>query len=83
MTLAPGEQRALLRIERSLGRDPALAAALRAFGCGCGCGCYERDPPLEELSPWHPFLWRAVPAILIVLTLMAPALIVAGALGVI
>ncbi|HWG00992.1 MAG TPA: hypothetical protein VG164_03980 [Trebonia sp.] len=79
MTLAPGEQRALLRMERSLGRDRALTTVLRAFGCPC---C-EQDSPLEELSPWHPFLWRAVPAALIALTLLAAALIIGGALGVI
>jgi hypothetical protein len=66
MTLAPGEQRALLRMERSLRRDPALCTALRDFKCRC---CCEADPDQEDMSPWHPVLWRAELLGLITLTL--------------
>jgi hypothetical protein len=79
MALAPSQQRALLRIERSLGKDPDLSAALRAFACRWRC--YMQGFPIEGLSPWHPFLWRAVPVALIVVTLSATALITAGAFG--
>jgi hypothetical protein len=66
MTLAPGEQRALLRMERSLRQDPALCTALRDFKCRC---YREADPDQEDMSPWHPVLWRAELLGLITLTL--------------
>lgn len=56
MTLAPSEQRSLLRMERSLRADPALNEALRAFRCHC---CRGVDSEQEDMSPWHPVLWRA------------------------
>jgi hypothetical protein len=79
--LAPAQQRALLRIERSLGKDPDLAGALRAFGSS-RC-CYDEDPSSESLSPWHPLLWRAVPVALTIITLTVVTLITLAALGVI
>jgi len=51
MTLAPDEQHARLRIERSLRRDPAPRAAADAFSRGCP---YGRNPAHECVSPWHP-----------------------------
>jgi hypothetical protein len=80
-TLAPAEQRALLRIERSLGKDLDLADALRAFGSS-RC-CYDEDPSSEPLSPWHPFLWRAAPVALAAFTLTAVTLITLAVLGLI
>jgi hypothetical protein len=76
MAMAPAEQRSLLRIERSLGKDPGVSAALREFA-----RCQEGFPLDEGLSPWHPFLWRAVPVALTFATLSAVALITAGAFG--
>ncbi len=78
MILLPGEQRALLRIERSLRRDPGLVSALDAFSrprCSGGA------PGREGLSPWHPVLWRAVPAGLVAAVLALVALAVVLALG--
>ena len=72
MTLAAGEQRTLLRMERSLRRDPALSTALRDFNCRCYC---EADPDQEDMSPWHPVLWRAELFGLVMLTLTFFAMI--------
>lgn len=66
MTLAPREQRTLLKMERSLRRDQALARMLHAFTCQCWHGT---DPANEELSPWHPVLWRAALLALILASL--------------
>jgi hypothetical protein len=77
--LGAAEQRALLRIERALGKDPDLACALRAFGASRYW--YDEDPASESVSPWHPFLWRAVPVALAVFTVTAIALITAAAVG--
>ncbi len=66
MTLAAGEQRTLLRMERSLRRDPALNTALQEFKCRCYC---EADPDQEDMSPWHPTLWRVELLGMITLTL--------------
>ncbi len=72
MTLAPGEQRALLRMERSLRADPGLDAALCAFTCECWRGA---DPGTEDVSPWHPFLWRAELFALVTVSLLFVAMI--------
>ena len=72
MNLAPAEQRALLHIERSLRGDSALNAALLAFKCQC---CRGEDPGQEDMSPWHPVLWRAELLGLITLTLTFFAMI--------
>jgi hypothetical protein len=78
--LGAAEQRALLRIERALGKDPGLACALRAFGATRSW--YDEDPAPETVSPWHPFLWRAVPVALAVFTVTVMALIMSAAVGV-
>jgi hypothetical protein len=78
--LAAAEQRALLRMERSLGKDPDLAGALRAFGSS-RCR-YDEDPSSEPLSPWHPLLWRAAPVALTIITLTVVTLVTLAALGV-
>lgn len=57
--MTPGEQRALLKIERSLRKDPAVEAAVMIFTRRCGCR--RGGPRHEPMSPWHPVLWRAVP----------------------
>lgn len=49
------EQRALLKMERSLHRDPGLRAAADKFS---RTRPYGKDPAYESLSPWHPVLWR-------------------------
>jgi hypothetical protein len=79
--LGPAEQRALLRIERALGKDkdPDLACALRAFGATRSC--FDVDPASEFVSPWHPFLWRAVPVALVIFTVTVIALITSAAVG--
>lgn len=69
MTLAPREQRALLKLERSLRADPAVNAALRAFRCQCWRGTDPAGPLEGDLSPWHPVLWRAELLALITLSL--------------
>jgi hypothetical protein len=71
VALAPGQQRTLLRIERSLGKDPELSAAAHAFSCNWRGD--KRVFSSGKLSPWHPFLWRVAPAALIV-TLSAAVL---------
>jgi hypothetical protein len=58
MNLLPGQQRMLLRMERSLRKDPGLAAALDAFGRRRFTGT---EPRQECVPPWHPVLSRAVP----------------------
>jgi hypothetical protein len=77
--LGSAEQRALLRIERALGKDPDLACALRSFSASRSL--YDEDPASEALSPWHPFLWRAVPVALAVFTVTAITLITTAAVG--
>lgn len=49
------EQHALLRMERSLRRDPGLRAAADKLSRSRP---YGKDPAYECLSPWHPVLWR-------------------------
>jgi len=66
MTLAAGEQRTLLRMERSLRRDQALSTALHEFECRC---YWQADPDQEDMSPWHPVLWRAELLGMVMLTL--------------
>jgi hypothetical protein len=56
MVLAPREQHALLRMERSLGKDPAVRAALGALNRRSSG--QDRFTP-ECTSPWRPVLWRA------------------------
>ena len=75
MILAPSEQRALLRMERSLRRDPGVSAALRAFRCQCGRGTGAGEEGEEDVTPWHPVLWRAELLGLITLTLTFFAMI--------
>jgi hypothetical protein len=58
MNVLPAQQRALLKMERSLRKDPGLAAALDAFSRRRFTGA---EPRQECVSPWHPVLWRAVP----------------------
>jgi hypothetical protein len=65
MGLAPREQRALLRMERSLSKDPAVRAAFGALGRSRG-GRGETTP--EGTSPWRPVLWRCASASIISLT---------------
>jgi Protein of unknown function (DUF3040) len=65
VTLAPRDQRALLRIERSLRKDPLVKATVETFTCRCHNG---RGPTRERLSPWHPVLWPAVFLVLVALT---------------
>lgn len=72
MTLAPREQRALLKIERSLRADPVLRAALRAFNCQFRRGA---RPARENLSPWHPVLWRAALVALVTVSLSFAAIV--------
>jgi hypothetical protein len=66
MTLAAGEQRTLLRMERSLRRDQDLSAALHEFQRRC---YRQADSDQEDMSPWHPVLWRAELLGMIMLTL--------------
>lgn len=77
MALHPREQRALLKLERSLHKDPAVRAALETFTRRCYCG---KDPTREWLSPWHPVLWPAMFGVLVALTAAFIALIVVVAL---
>jgi len=56
MAVAPREQRALLRMERSLAKDLGVRAALSAHQRGCARR--PRATP-ECTSSWHPVLWRA------------------------
>jgi hypothetical protein len=72
--MLPREQRALLRMERSLRRDPGMASALDALSRRRYRGM---DPVRECLSPWHPVLWRAVAAALAASVLALAALAVA------
>jgi hypothetical protein len=77
VTLLPHDQRTLLKIERSLRKDPAVKAALEAFTFGY----YRRKGPTREcLSPWHPVLWQAMFGVLIALTVALMAIIVVAAL---
>jgi hypothetical protein len=80
MVLPPREQRALLRIERSLRKDAAVSVALEAFSRTC---CRGKGPVRECLSPWHPILWRVACLVLIaaVTVLLASGVIVAMAAG--
>ena len=71
MTLVPRDQRALLRMERSLRKDPAVQATLEAFTWRCHRG---QGPTKERLSPWHPVLWPAVFVVLVALTIAFVAL---------
>jgi hypothetical protein len=64
VTLAPSEQRALLKIEKTLRKDPAVGAALEAFNRRCP---YGKDPVRERLSPWRPLLWRTTSVTLVTL----------------
>lgn len=61
-----------MKIERHLSKDPALDEMLCAFRFRCW-GSTEDDAP-EDLSAWHPVLWRAVPLALIVSTTLALAM---------
>jgi Protein of unknown function (DUF3040) len=65
VTLVPRDQRALLRMERSLRKDPAVKATLETFTYRCHRG---KGPTREPLSPWHPVLWPAVFLVLVALT---------------
>ena len=67
MTLVPRDQRALLRMERSLRKDPAVKATLETFTCCCHP---RQGPTREHLSPWHPVLWPAVFLVLVALTVV-------------
>jgi hypothetical protein len=73
VTLTHDEQRALLRMERSLRTDPALSAALRTFERRCWGG---EDSEDEEISPWHPVLWRVSLLALVAITLAFFAVII-------
>jgi hypothetical protein len=69
--MVPREQRALLRIERSLRKDPSVRAMLETFTRRCYRG---QGPTQERLSPWHPVLWSAVFVMLAALTVTFIAL---------
>lgn len=66
MALAPHEQRALLWMERSLAKNPAVRSALSAHKHGC---CSRPRTTPERTSAWHPILWRTGSVVMVGLTL--------------
>ncbi len=72
MTLAPGQQRKLIKIENRLRKsDPALAVMCESLSRH---RCRAENPAREPISPWRPVLWRAAPwagaAVMLMLTLL-------------